>query len=74
MYTNIIRYRDTIILSYDGTFEDCIKYLEQHFGKCLGWGIAGGHGALQFSQYNFMWDCIEKNILVWDTLAWGRPQ
>lgn len=74
MYTNIIRYHDTVILSYDGTFEDCIKYLERHFGKCLGWSIASGHGVLRFSQYNFVWDSIEKDILIWDTLAWGRPQ
>lgn len=75
MYTNIIRYQDTVILSYDGTFNDFIKYLEKCFGKCHGWNIAGGHGILLFpNQRKFTWDSIEKNILQWDTLAWGRPQ
>lgn len=75
MYTNIIRFHDSIIFVYDGNFEDCIAELEKHFGKCQGWNIASGHGELWFSgNRKFVWDYKEKGILIWDTLAWGRTR
>lgn len=74
MYTNIVRYDNTVIFTYDGTFEDCVAHLEKHFGKCHGWTIASGQGTLWFSNgHNFTWDSIEKNVLLWDTLKWGKP-
>jgi len=74
MYTNIIRYDNTIVLVHDGSFEECIAEMEKHFGKCHGWSIASGHGELWFPNgRKFIWDCKEKNILIWDTLKWGRP-
>lgn len=73
MYTNIVRYQDSVIFTYDGAFEECVSQLERHFGKCHGWNIAGGHGELWFPNgRKFVWDSIEKNILRWDTLQWGR--
>lgn len=73
MYTNIVRYGNTVVFVYDGSFEECVAQLEKHFGKCHGWNIASGHGTLQFPNgRNFTWDSIEKNILFWDTLKWGR--
>lgn len=73
MYTNIVRYDNTVVLVYDGSFEDCIAEMEKHFGKCNGWSIAGGHGELWFpNRRKFIWDSREKNILLWDTLKWGR--
>lgn len=75
MYTNIIRYDNTVIFVYDGSFEDCIAQLEQHFGTCHGWSIGGGHGTLWFPNgRNFTWNYMEKDILLWDTLKWGRPR
>lgn len=75
MYTNIVRYDNTVIFVYDGSFEDCVAQLERHFGKCHGWNIASGHGTLWFPNgRNFTWDSMEKDILLWDTLKWGRPR
>ena len=75
MYTNIVRYDNTIILVCDRSFEDCITELEKHFGPCHGWSIASGHGELWFpNNRKFVWDYKEKNILIWDTLKWGRPR
>ena len=71
MYTNIIRYNNTVILTVDGTFQDMIDRMEKYFGKCRGWNIASGHGELWFGKRTFIWDSIEKDILLWDTLTWG---
>lgn len=75
MYTNIIRYQNSVVFVYDGAFEECVAQLEKHFGKCRGWNIASGHGELWFpNQRKFMWDSIEKGVLQWDSRQWGLPQ
>ena len=75
MYTNVIRFQNRVIFVYDGKFEDCIAQLEKHFGKCRGWNIASGHGELRFpNNRTFEWTAIEKGMLLWDTLEWGRTR
>lgn len=71
MYTNVIEYRNSVILVYEGDFNSLIVYLEKFFGPNTFYNIASGQGTLKFGEYEFKWTSREKNVLLWDTLKWG---